>query len=280
MIVAIASGKGGTGKTTVATNLALSIGKTRLLDCDVEEPNVNIFLNAELKHLKDVNVMIPSINKQKCTLCGECAKACRYNALAVLPKDIMFFSELCHGCGLCKLVCPYNAINEVPKKIGEILYGSKNGIELYQGLLNIGEAMATPVIRELKNFSSQNTIIDAPPGNACPTMEAMRDADYIILVTEPTPFGLHDLKIAVEIVKKFKIPFGVIINKYGIGNEDVEKYCRHEGIKILMKLPHSKKIAELYSVGKPFIEEMDEWRDKFLNMYEEIKDEATRYSKR
>ena len=280
MKIAIASGKGGVGKTTIAINLALAIKKIHLLDCDVEEPNDNIFLNFDLKKLKDVNVLIPSIDRQKCTLCGDCVKACKYNALAVIPNNLMFFPELCHGCGLCKMVCKYDAIEEKERKIGEIFYGSKGGIKLYQGLLNIGEAMATPVIKELKKFSGENTIIDAPPGNACPVIEAIYDADYVILVTEPTPFGLHDLKIAVEIVRKFKIPFGVIINKYGIGDNGVEKYCKKEEIKILMKIPHSKEIAKFYSEGIPFVLKMKEWKEKFLELYEEIKNETNSNSKR
>ena len=280
MIISIASGKGGVGKTSVAVNLALAIGKARILDCDVEEPNVNIFFGFDLKKVKDANVLIPSIDKQKCTLCGDCAKACRYNALAMLPKDIMLFPELCHGCGLCKMVCSYDAIEEVPRKIGEIYYGEKNGIELYQGLLNIGEAMATPVIKEVKKFAGNDAIIDAPPGNACPTIEAMHGSDFVILVTEPTPFGLHDLKIAVSIVRKFGIPFGVIINKYGIGDESVEKFCKVEGIKILMKIPHDEEIARYYSKGIAFVTKMDGWKERFLQLYEEIKNEANSNSKR
>jgi MinD superfamily P-loop ATPase len=274
MIIAVASGKGGTGKTTVATNLAISIGKARILDCDVEEPNANIFLNFDMEKKEDVNVLIPSIDKQKCTLCGDCVKACRYNALAMLPKDILLFPELCHGCGLCSMVCKYDAISEVPRKIGEILYGKNEEIELYQGLLNIGEAMATPIIKELKKYSNEMTIIDAPPGNACPTMEAIIDSDFVILVTEPTPFGLHDLKIAVSIVRKFGIPFGVVINKYGIGDDGVERYCEQEGIRIMMKIPHSREIANLYSRGIPFVEKMDGWKERFIELYEEIKNET------
>jgi len=280
MIITVASGKGGVGKTTIAVNLALSIGKARILDCDVEEPNVNIFFKTKLQKVKDVEILNPSINKQKCTLCGECADACRYNALAILPDNVKLFPELCHGCGLCKMVCQFKAIEEVPRKIGEIFYGSKNGIELYQGLLNIGEAMATPVIREVKKYAEGATIIDAPPGNGCPAIEAIYGADFVILVTEPTPFGLHDLKIAVKIVRKFNIPFGVVINKYGIGNQDVENFCKNEKIKILMKIPHDIKIAGYYSKGIPFALEMEEYQKMFLHLYEEIKNEANSNSKR
>ncbi len=280
MIISVASGKGGVGKTSVAVNLAIAIGRARILDCDVEEPNVNIFFGMDLKKVKDANVLIPSIDKQKCTLCGECAKACRYNALAMLPNDVMLFPELCHGCGLCKMVCEFNAIEETPRKIGEIYYGSKDGIELYQGLLNIGEAMATPVIKEVKKFANGNAIIDAPPGNACPMIEAIDGSDFVILVTEPTPFGLHDLKIAVDIVRKFKIPFGVIINKDGIGDESVDEFCKKERIKVLMRIPHDEEIARYYSKGIPFVTKMDEWKERFIKLYEEIKDEANSNSKR
>ncbi|HEC88386.1 MAG TPA: (4Fe-4S)-binding protein, partial [Thermoplasmata archaeon] len=208
-----------------------------------------------------------------CTFCKECAEFCRYNAIAVLPSDILFFKELCSGCGGCKIVCKYDAIEEGRRKIGEIYHG-KNRVEIYQGLLNIGEARATPVIAQLKKHIRGGTsisILDAPPGNGCPTIEVLNGSDFVVLVTEPTPFGLHDLKIAVDIVRKLRIDFGVVINREGIGDEGIEKFCSKEGIEILMKIPYSKEIAMLYSKGIPFVDEIPKWRKNFVELLEMIR---------
>ena len=273
MNITIASGKGGTGKTTVATNLALSLGNTQLLDCDVEEPDSHIFLGMKLEKVEDVYIPVPKIDKDKCTFCGKCSDFCQYNALAVVPNDILFFPELCHGCGGCTLICPEDAIAEEKRVIGIIERGLNNGLEFYHGLLNIGEPMATPLVKAVKNKIDDNkiTIIDSPPGTSCPVIESIKDTDYCILVTEPTPFGLYDLKLAVEVVRELKVPFGVLINQDGIGDTGVEDYCKEEDISIIMKIPHDKNIARLYSNGIPFIKKMPKWREKFVALYKTIK---------
>ena len=272
MIISVASGKGGTGKTTIAVNMALSLGDAQLLDCDVEEPNVNIFLNAEIEKSEDVTVMIPKIDKEKCDYCGRCSEFCMYNALAVVPSDVLVFPELCHSCGGCELVCPQNAINWKKKSVGRIEHGVANGVDFYHGLLNVGEIQAIPVIKSLKKKIDKDKIVilDAPPGTSCPVIETIGGSNYCILVTEPTPFGLHDLKLAVDVVRHLYIPFGVIINRDGVGDKKVELYCRTKKIPILMKIPHSEEIAQLYSKGIPFVGRLPAWREEFIKLFKQI----------
>jgi len=276
MIISVASGKGGTGKTTIATNLALSITNVQLLDCDVEEPDCHLFLNVDLKKVEDVYVSVPVIDKEKCDHCRKCSEFCQYNAIAVLPSDILIFPVLCHGCGGCKLVCPGGAITEEKRIIGTIEGAAANQMEFYQGLLNIGEPMAAPVIKALKRriVEGKNAILDSPPGTSCPVIETIRGTDYCLLVTEPTPFGLHDLKLAIEVVKHLKVPFGVIINRDGIGDNRVEKYCEEKNIPILMKIPQNEYIAKLYSKGQPFVLEMPGWKEKFVHLHKLIQIEV------
>ena len=271
MIIALASGKGGTGNTTVAVNLALSLENVQLIDCDVEEPNSNLFLNLELEKVEDVSIPIPFIDEEKCIHCGKCSKLCQYNALAVLPDRVMVFKELCHGCGLCQIACPQDAITERDRVIGVIEKGAGE-IEFRRGVLNIGEAMSTPLIKRLKEkMDTQKTVIlDVPPGAACPVIEAISGVDYCLLVTEPTPFGLYDLKIAVELCRGLGVKFGVIINQDGIGTQETEDFCNEQGIPIPLRIPYDKKIAELYSEGTPFVKEMPEWRDKLRDVFEKI----------
>ncbi|KYK35281.1 MAG: (4Fe-4S)-binding protein [Theionarchaea archaeon DG-70-1] len=272
MKIAVASGKGGTGKTTVSVNLALSLGNVQLIDCDVEEPDCNVYLHANLENREEVYLPVPEIDKEKCTFCGKCSEFCNYNALAIFPTNALVFTDLCHGCGGCFILCPENALIEKKKLIGVIEHGTKSDIEFMRGVLNIGEAMATPVIRALKKkINNKNPVIlDAPPGTACPVIETVSDCDFCLLVTEPTPFGLHDLTLAVQLTRVLNVPCGVVINKAGIGDDTVERYCQKEGIPVLMEIPHSREIAELSSQGIPFAEKMLSWKQRFHKLFTDI----------
>lgn len=276
MIISVASGKGGTGKTLVATSLALSLSatqKVQLLDCDVEEPNANILLRVTIKHSQLVYIPTPSVDETKCTYCGKCAEVCAYNAIAVIKKRVLIFPELCHGCGACSYLCPESAITEEGKEVGIVERGDSGNLELIQGRLNVGEAMAPPVIREVKRHIDHGSvvIIDVPPGTSCPVIEAVKGSDFCLLVTEPTPFGLNDLSLAVEVVRKLNMPCGVIINRAGVGSDEVDQYCHREGIPILLKIPLDRSIAMFYSRGIPLVEGMPRWRQKFIRLFQDIK---------
>lgn len=274
MKIAIASGKGGTGKTTVSLNLALSLSDVQLFDCDVEEPNCNLFLGFDLEKVEDVVCSVPVINQEKCNICRQCSDFCRYNALAALPDRVLFFPSLCHGCGGCAVLCPEKAIQESQRSLGVIEKAKgRSSPEFYRGLLDVGETMTSAVIKTLKNHidTRKTAILDAPPGTACPVIACIGNVDYCVLVTESTPFGFHDLRLAIDVVKSIKVPFGVIINRWGLGDSRVEEYCKAEGIPVLLKIPNDLKIAELYSRGIPFVREMPEWNEKFLGMFKAIK---------
>ena len=278
MIIAVASGKGGTGKTTVAVNLALSINNVQLLDCDVEEPNAHIFLKPVIEKEQKVYIPVPEVNEEICTYCGKCRQVCVYNAFAVLPpqKDrkgsILVFTNLCHGCGACSYFCPQKAITEVNKEIGVIEIGFSGKIEFIHGKLNVGEAMAPPLIRKVKEYinPTRTVIIDAPPGTSCPVVSSMKESDYCLLVTEPTPFGLNDLVLAVEVVRKLNIPFGVVINRADLGDDKTEAYCQKENIPILMRIPFKKEIAEAYSQGENIVEIFPGYKKEFLELFNKI----------
>ncbi|HUV77176.1 MAG TPA: ATP-binding protein [Desulfobacterales bacterium] len=273
MIISIASGKGGTGKTTVATNLAVSIGSdVQLLDCDVEEPNCHLFINPVVEAEKTVYTPVPQIDEEKCTFCKKCAEICRFKAIIVIGKTVLTFPELCHSCGGCVEVCPEKAVTETGRELGTIEIGHKNNLHFVHGRLRIGEAMSPPLIRNVRSYtrSDQLTIIDAPPGTSCPVIAAMKGADFVLMVTEPTPFGLHDLQLAVEAVKLLGIPSGLVINRSDIGYDRVRTYAEQENLPILMEIPFDRRIAEAYSKGKLIVEEMPEWKEKFLGLYRQI----------
>ncbi len=272
MIISVASGKGGTGKTTIATSLARSLGKGQFLDCDVEEPNAHIFLKPQIDQKKPVGIPVPEVDESRCTHCGRCAEACEFNAIVVIKQKVLIFPELCHGCGGCTFICPSKAIRETDRTIGVVERGTAGTIDFVHGILNVGEPMAPPLIREVKHFIDYtgNTIIDASPGTSCPVVGAVKDSDFCVLVTEPTPFGLNDLKLAVGMLKKLSIPYGVVINSAGLGDAEVENYCGSENIPILMTIPWDRRIAEAYSRGVPLILALPEYKKKFLQLYEQI----------
>jgi MinD superfamily P-loop ATPase len=274
MLIGIASGKGGTGKTTIATNLALSLrAEVQLLDCDVEEPNCHLFFSPQWEDKKSISIPIPNVNMEKCSFCGKCADVCQYGAIVTVKKNVLTFPELCHGCGGCTLICPEKAISEMPREIGYVEKGTVNSLELFYGKLNIGEAMAPPLIRAVKENIDNNkeVIIDAPPGTSCPVIESIKENDFVILVTEPTPFGLNDLILAVEMTQTLSIPYGVIINKADLGDREVYKFCQANNIPILLEIPMDRKIAEAYSRGDIIVELFPDLKEKFQQIYKEIR---------
>ncbi|MEN6475092.1 MAG: ATP-binding protein [Syntrophaceae bacterium] len=252
MIIAVASGKGGTGKTTLSLGLASVMpGEVQILDCDVEAPNCHLFLEPRIEDSEEVGIPVPVVDEGLCDGCGECQRACQFRAIAVIGEKPMVFPELCHGCGACLYICPRHAISERARPIGVVESGVKGDIRLVQGRLNIGEPMAPPVIRAVKHHAADaaHTIIDCPPGTSCPMVTAVRGSDCAVLVTEPTPFGLNDLILAVATVRALAIPFGVAINRVGIGDARVADFCRAEDIAILAEIPDDRRVAEVIARG-------------------------------
>ncbi|RKY09519.1 MAG: (4Fe-4S)-binding protein [Planctomycetota bacterium] len=287
MQIAIASGKGGTGKTTIATNLACTIAslghKVQYLDCDVEEPNGHIFLKPDIEQMQAVTVDVPQVDLSKCTGCGKCGEICQYSAIVHLKdNNVLTFEQLCHSCGGCLRVCPADAIKARPLIIGEIESGKAGSIDFVHGRLRIGYVRTVSLIRRVKQSIQQDSlaIIDVPPGTSCPVVEAVKGADFVLLVTEPTPFGLNDLKLAVDLVQEMKLPFAVAINRHGIGNDEVEKYCRTENIEIALKLPDDRRIAEAYSTGQMIVDVLHEYRVRFYELYEYLGNAKSRQMRR
>ncbi|MFC1924525.1 ATP-binding protein [Chloroflexota bacterium] len=277
MIISVASGKGGTGKTLVATSLALSLkekNSVQLLDCDVEEPNDHIFIKPDINYSEAVSIPVPKVDMEKCTYCGKCAEVCAYHAIAVMGKSVLPFIELCHGCGACSYLCPDKAISEVPYEIGVIETGNAASVKFGHGKLSIGQPMAPPVIRRVKRLINKDhvVIIDASPGTSCPVVEAIKGSDFCLLVTEPTPFGLNDLMLAIEMVKELGIPCGVVLNRSGMGDDKTEGYCAKGNIPILMTIPLDTNIAKLYSQGIPLVEGMPEYERGFIELYGKIEE--------
>lgn len=273
MIISIASGKGGTGKTTIATNLAVSLGgDVQLFDCDVEEPNAYLFIRPEMHESRIITTVVPEVDMEKCTLCGKCQDICQFKAIVVMSKTVLPFHEMCHSCGGCMRVCPEKAITETTREIGIIERGRRNGLEFVHGKLRVGEAMSPPLIRKVREYARPEalTLIDAPPGTSCPVIAAMKGTDFVLLVTEPTPFGLHDLKLAAGAVNILGIPCGLVINRSDMGDDRVREFASGQAMPVLMEIPFDRKIAEAYSRGEMLVEVMPEWKERFLELHRRI----------
>lgn len=280
MKVAIASGKGGTGKTTIATSLAhlaATDGRTvAYLDCDVEEPNGHLFLKPQILREEPINKLIPVVDADRCTHCGLCSQACRFGAIACVGQQTLIFTELCHSCGGCLLVCPQEAIREVPKPIGLLRIGTSGPVQFVEGVLNVGEAMSPPAIHAVKDAAPDVdlTILDCPPGTSCPVIESVRGCDFLLLVTEPTPFGLNDLKLAVEMARALKLRFGVAVNRANTGDREVWSYCRRQRIDILAEIPDDRAVAEAYSRGEIVVESVPQVAECIRSLLETLQSGA------
>ena len=276
MKITIASGKGGTGKTTIATNLAVSLARAgravQYLDCDVEEPNAHIFLQPQIDCVEEVAVGVPQVDESKCTGCGRCGQLCQYSAIICIQKQVLTFEQLCHSCGGCMAICPESAIAEKQRRIGVAEYGSVDGMAFGHGKLDIGAIQTPALIRHVKRGAREDAIVilDAPPGTSCPVVEAVKGTDFVLLVTEPTPFGLNDLELAVGMVRALGLPFAVGVNRCDMGDVGVVQYCRREGIDIALEIPNDRKIAEAYSRGRMMVDILPEYTGQFHELYRRI----------
>jgi MinD superfamily P-loop ATPase len=276
MKIAIASGKGGTGKTTIATNLACSIARmdkdVQYVDCDVEEPNGHIFLKPDIEKTEDVSIDVPEVDTELCNGCGKCGQLCQYSAIICLKGKALVFEQLCHSCGGCMAICPQAAIKEKQRRIGIAEFGRADGVRYAAGKLDIGAIQSPALIKHVKQkaINDGTIIIDVPPGTSCPVIEAVKGSDFVILVTEPTPFGLNDLQLAVEMVRELEIPFAVTINRCDIGDDRVARYCQQQDIEILLEMPDDRLVAETYSQGIKIIDTLPAYEEKFLQLYKKI----------
>lgn len=273
MQITVASGKGGTGKTTVATSLAAVLGShAQILDCDVEEPNCHVLMDPKINKTVSVTIPTPLIDMTKCNLCGKCGEVCNFSAILTIGKTALTFPELCHGCGGCMLLCPQKAISETPRELGVIEFGRAGEVEFVHGRIRIGEAMAPPLIKEVKKRinGKKVAILDAPPGASCTVINTVKGSDFVIMVTEPTPFGLHDLRIAVEAIRPLGAPMGVVLNRSDIGDSEVNRYCEEAEIPLLAEIPFDRKIAEGYSRGDMLICSIPGYAETFLRLHEAI----------
>jgi len=283
--IVVASGKGGTGKTTIAVNIASLMAERSdqvcYADCDVEEPNGYLFLKPTIDREWPADIPIPQVDENLCDACGKCKEICEFSAITVILEKVMVFPELCHGCGGCALACPPKAITEIPREIGLVMAGHRGRLQFVSGRLNVGEPLAVPLIREVKKEIGKYTdvIIDASPGTACPMVETVSNADHVLLVTEPTPFGLNDLKLAVETVRKLDLPYSVIINRAGIGDKGVQKFCYLENIPIMAEIPDDRRAAELYSKGEMIYRALPEFKKYFENIVEKIDEMQKKYER-
>lgn len=285
MIYAIASGKGGTGKTTVAASLAAVWDRpVTAVDLDVEEPNLHLFLHPEIASESPAMLEIPVLDAERCILCGECAAFCQYKALSVMGKTLLIFPEMCHGCGGCLALCPEGALSAGGRELGRVLSGRFKSNEtedagFVMGRLRVGEAMSPPLMRQVKQRLPRNSasdiLIDSPPGVSCPAVNAVMDADCIVLVTEPTPFGLHDFRLAVEAFSPLGKPLGAVINRAGVGDLRVQDYCREQGIPVWAEIPFSRAVAEAYSRGEVAASAVPELRSVILALMERMRDAAS-----